>query len=276
MGGTFTQQTANPSQGFVVLAGQEKRIKVEFKDLNDVYYDPYILTLTIYRPDNSQYFAETYSLTSTIKKEEAGKYYIDFTGDVNSSGDYQFIWAWRDASGGEMFNGFQTVFMAPIQAIGAFPYLKNQIDKAQKDLNQVYGYNDSQLYMYLKGGLGEINRVPPQTSFSLVTFPWALHQQLLIDISTFTAIVSQSLLSIDTDANYSLQGNSMNVDHFSKLSSFMSTLSQRMNLSLTHFKLNYLTGAGSVKAERGPGFRQVSIFQASPAGTSFGNILGVR
>lgn len=277
---TFTPQTlSNPSQRFLLLAGQEKRIWLTFAS-GEVAYDPFEVNITIYKTDSTTLLTDTYSaspVSTYVKKSATGVYYIDFTSaiyGVDNIGDYQFVWSWRDTSGGELFNGFQTVFVAPIQVWNLFPYLRNQIDKSQKDANVIFGYTDAQLYLYVNGGLGEINRVPPQTSFTLRTFPKA-HQQLLVDISTFVALVSQSLLAVDTDVNYSMQGNSMSIDHFAKYSTFLSGLRMRADTGLLHFKLNYMQ-FGRVKVERGPGFRSVNMWTSSPSGISFGTVLGVR
>lgn len=278
MSGTFTTQTAvNPFGAYLLLSEQIKRVPVEFINSNNVYYDPYSITLTVYKPDFTQYLQETYSITSpNVKRDALGKYYIDFATTGLDTGDYQFIWTWRDASTGEFYYGTQYVFVVPVQVNAVFPYLRSQIDKAQKDLNTEYGYNDGQMWIYMKGGLQEINRMPPNTSFTFVDYPWTLHQQLLVDTATFVALQAQGLCAIDSDANYSLQGNSFVVDHWSKISSYLSMLQGRLNIHLKQFKLNYLTRISAVKVERGPGFRQVAMFNAAPSGVSFGNILGVR
>lgn len=276
---TFTPQTTtNPTQGFLMLQGQQKRVKVNFVNSNGVFYDPVYVNLTIYQPNNQIILNEIYSISSpNVKKAAVGQYYIDFIPDPTiAPGEFNFIWNWKDVNGGEMFTGFQLVAVMPIQLFSLLPNLRSQIDKSQKDTNQIFGYNDTQLYLYIKGAISEINRVPPNTSFSFITYPYGLQTQLLLDVATFVAMTSQALLSIDTDANYSMQGNSMSVDHWAKISSFMNIMLQRMNQSIMHFKLNFQTRIGGVKVERGPGFRQVSIFQAAPSGISFGNILGVR
>ena len=279
---TFTPQTfSNPSQRFLLLAGQEKRIWITFASIEEAVYDPTEVSIAIYKTDATVLLTDTYStspISTYVKKSSTGVYYIDFTSiiyGVDNIGDYQFVWSWRNTSGGELFNGFQTVFVAPIQVWSLFPYLRNQVDKSQRDTNVIFGYTDAQLYLYINGGLGEINRVPPQTSFTLKTFPYRLHQQLLVDISTFVTLVSQSLLSIDTDANYSMQGNSMSIDHFSKYSTFLSGLRTRADAGLLHFKLSYMQ-FGRVKVERGPGFRSTNMWTAAPSGISFGTVLGVR
>jgi hypothetical protein len=260
-----------------LLSGQTKRIKVNFNNANAVDYDPAILSIVIYRSDNIVYKQETYSPSGTvIIKDSTGNYHIDFTGDTNYLGDYQFVWAWRDSLTGDFFNGFQMVSLIPVNVIPLVPTLRSQLDKAQLDLNTIFGYNDENLYMYLKGAVSRINMAPPNTDLTLVNFPYNINFQLVIDVATFIGLEAQGLLSISTDANYNLQGNSMTVDHWSKISQFLSMLEKRTDLSLRHFKLNYLTRIGAVKSERGPGFRQVSIFSASPGGTSFGNFMGVR
>lgn len=263
----------NPEQTTVGLQGNEKRIKAAFVDSNGVYYDPVELNLVVYSPSQVALITETFPTGSTIQRTSAGNYHLDFT-QTSAEGEYALQWSWRDVAGGEMFYSTQHLYVVNLSIVNLFPNLRNQIDKAQKDLG-IFGFTESNLYFYLKGGLSEINRVPPGTALTFNTFPALTYSQLLIDVSTFIALQSQGMCAIDTDSNYSMQGNSFVVDHWSKISNFMAFLHARINEQLKQFKLMYLPGM-SVKLERGPGFRQISLWQASPPGANFGNTMGMR
>ena len=263
----------NPEQTTVVLQNNEKRIKATFVDSNGVYYDPAELNLIVYNPAQTSIVTETYPTGSTIQRDSAGNYYVDLT-QTATEGEYTLQWSWRDLVGGEIFYSTQHLYVINLSIVKLFPNLKNQIDKAQKDLG-IFGYTEANLYFYLKGGLSEVNRVPPLTGLTFTTFPMATYSQLLIDISTFIALQSQGMVAIDTDSNYSMQGNSYVVDHWSKISAFMSFLNTRINEQLKQFKLLYLPGL-SVGIERGPGFRSTQLWNAAPGGTNFGNVLGTR
>ena len=267
----------NPEQTYVVLQNSEKRLKATFVDVNAVYYDPYEITLQIYDYGKTLIVNETIlpPLAGTyIKRSSAGNYYVDYT--PTNTGDYDIVWSYRDVSGGEKFYASSYLYSIPIHVNSLFPYLRNQIDKAQKELGAVtiFGYNDVQLLYYLKGGLSEVNRVQPTTSLTFITYPKD-YQQLLIDVSTFVALQSQGLCAIDTDANYSLQGNSMITDHWTKISAYLSMTQASINKALWSFKLSY-SYKGTVRVERGSGFRSQSLWQASPSGVSYGNVMGMR
>ncbi|MCK5615447.1 hypothetical protein KAR91_77000, partial [Candidatus Pacearchaeota archaeon] len=203
----------NPEQTTVVLQNNEKRIKATFVDSNGVYYDPAELNLVVYNPSQTALITETYPTGSTIQRDSAGNYYVDFT-QTSTEGEYALQWSWRDLSGGEMFYSTQHLYVINLSIVNLFPNLRNQIDKAQKDLG-IFGFTEANLYFYLKGGLSEINRVPPGTGLTFQTYPIATYSQLLIDISTFIALQAQGMCAIDTDSNYSMQGNSFVVDHWS-------------------------------------------------------------
>lgn len=271
--------SVDSDKNHIMLLGQEKRLQVQFLDTSSLPYDPVSVGITIYNPNSLEVLVEAYSVTSpNIKKYSTGVYYIDITSSLYGTtiGDYQLVWNWRDTSSNPQYSGFQSVFVVPIQVFSIFPYLRGQMDKGQKDMDTVYGYNDAQLYMYIKGGLSEINRVPPNTNYTLINYPYSIYQQLLIDIATYVGLTSQTLLSIDSDANYSLQGNSFTVDHFAKLSSFLASMRDRMNMSLKQFKFLQLERLGAVKVERGVSYRQGILWSASPSGISFSNVMGVR
>ena len=263
----------NPEQTTVVLQDNEKRIKAAFVDANGVYYDPTELNLIVYNPSQTALITETYGGGTNIQRDSAGNYYLDFT-QTSTEGEYALQWSWRDLSGGEKFYSTQHLYVINLSIVNLFPNLKNQIDKAQKDLG-IFGFTEANMYFYLKGGLSEINRVPPGTALTFQTYPIATYSQLLIDISTFIALQAQGMAAIDTDSNYSMQGNSFVIDHWSKISAFMSFLHARINEQLKQFKLQYLPGM-SVKMERGPGFRSTQLWNAAPGGTNFGNVLGTR
>lgn len=280
MAGTFvTNQVANPTETYFVFTGQTKRVLVNFKNVNDVDYDPSTVNLTIYNPDFSILLNESYSGSSpNVKKSSVGGYYIDLTSNGADYGDYQFVWAWQDTSTSQTLNGFQMVSSVPIQVIMVANYLRNQIDKLQKETQLApIGYNDEQLFMAIRGGLDNINRFPTQTSYTLVTYPWATDKQLLIDAATIVALQSQSIFSIDTDVNsYSMQGNSMSVDHFNKIQSFIGHLQSQLDKNMRYFKLSMITkGRGQVLIQRSSSYRAALSFSASPSGLNWG-ALGVR
>jgi hypothetical protein len=252
-------------------------MKVNFQNINNVDYDPNTISLTVYKPNNDVFFTETYSGAGpNIIKASTGNYYVDFVGDTNNTGDFQFIWSWKDTVGGEQYTGVQSITTLPIQVLTIVPNLRNQLDKASLAINTIFGYGEENLYFYIRGAISRINIAPPNTSFTLQNFPYDVNRQMVVDIATFVALESQGLCAINSDANYSLNGNSMNVDHWSKISAYLSMLEKRADTELGNFKLDYLTRIGGVKSEIGVGARQSSIFSASPSGTSFGNFMGVR
>jgi len=277
--GTFLQQSIpNPSNTHLVIVGQTKRMKVNFQNINNVDYDPNTISLTVYKPNNDVFFTETYSGAGpNIIKASTGNYYVDFVGDTNNTGDFQFIWSWKDTVGGEQYTGVQSITTLPIQVLTIVPNLRNQLDKASLAINTIFGYGEENLYFYIRGAISRINIAPPNTSFTLQNFPYDVNRQMVVDIATFVALESQGLVSISTDVPaYSLQGNSLGIDHWGRISAYLSMLEKRADMELGNFKLNELQRIGGVKVEFGAGFRQSSIFSASPSGTSFGNMLGTR
>jgi len=131
--------------------------------------------------------------------------------------------------------------------------LKPQVDKARKSVSDdienmdnageptirfFYGYDTSHLIFYLERGVQYINAVPPYTALGIDDFP-VNYGTVLIDAAVIAALESQGIFAIDTDYNYSLGGNSLVIDHFTKLSSMMSTLIARFDKSVVSFKQLY-------------------------------------
>jgi len=105
--------------------------------------------------------------------------------------------------------------------------LKNLIDKSMKDNTKTWSYTDSDLFMYIVNGLNYFNTLMPISSFNLGGVPFYL-EGLMIDLASLFAIQAQMMYSIDTDVNYSDQGMSLNIDHFSKLNTAYELVANRV------------------------------------------------
>ena len=111
------------------------------------------------------------------------------------------------------------------------PIFRLMLDKSRKSLaspDQLdgqdvanYGYSDAMLTVYMDLACGLINLVPPTTSFSVLTFPSSQFGFMLIQASMLVALESQGVYSIDTDYPYSMGGNSLTIDHLSKIVSLL-------------------------------------------------------
>ena len=262
----------SPEQTSVVTKTKEKRIKATFVDANQVYYDPFLLSVSMYDNTNTLALTDTYPASGIIQKESAGNYFIDYS--PQSAGEYMFEWSYQDISGGETFYAQSYLYSLDTIVWNLFPALKNQIDKAQKDTG-IFGFTDVNIYTYLKSAISDINRVSPMTSFTLSSYPYNPFSQVLIDMATFYSLYSQGMCAIDTDSNYSLQGNSFTIDHWSKISGFLSFLNGRINEQLKQMKWNYMAQTG-IALQRGPGFRSIQLWNSSPSGVSYGNVMGQR
>lgn len=160
--------------------------------------------------------------------------------------------------------------------------LRIQVDKARKSISDdifnvdkpsgepsiqfFYGFSDAHLIFYLERGAQIINAAPPYTGFSVETFPFSQYGTLLIDAATIAALESQGIFAIDTDFNYSLGGNSLVIDHFTKLSSMISNILNRFNTMVVKFKQQFRS-KGLVMYQWLPGgVRAARVLNSLPAG----------
>lgn len=160
--------------------------------------------------------------------------------------------------------------------------LRVQVDKARKSISDqiqnmdkptgepsiqfFYGYSDSHLIFYLERGIQIINAFPPYTGFTVDTFPFSQYGSILIDAATIAALESQGIFAIDTDYNYSLGGNSLVIDHFTKLSSMIQSILNRFNMLVVKFKQQYRS-KGLVLFQWLPGgVRAARTLNAMPSG----------
>jgi hypothetical protein len=160
--------------------------------------------------------------------------------------------------------------------------LRVQVDKSRKSISDhiqnmdkptgepslqfFYGYSDAHLIFYLERGVQIINAFPPYTGLTVDTFPFTQYGSLLIDAATIAALESQGIFAIDTDYNYSLGGNSLVIDHFTKLSSMIQALLNRFNMLVVKFKQQYRS-KGLVLFQWLPGgVRAARTLNALPSG----------
>ena len=160
--------------------------------------------------------------------------------------------------------------------------LRLQVDKSRKSISDeiqnmdkpsgepsiefLFGYDDGALIYYLERGVQLINMTPPYTGFTVDTFPFAQYGSILIDAGTIAALESQGIFAIDTDFNYSLGGNSLVIDHFTKLSTMISNILNRFNVMVVKFKQQFRTKGTVLFTWQPGGVRSQRVLSALPAG----------
>lgn len=137
--------------------------------------------------------------------------------------------------------------------------LRIQVDKARKSISDqlvnidrydrdgadapplhfFYGYSDAHMCFYLDRGVQYLNAIPPYTAFTVDQFPFSTYGTILIDAATIAALESQGIFAIDTDYNAAIGGNSLVIDHFSKLSSMISSILGRFQKTAISWKQQY-------------------------------------
>lgn len=162
--------------------------------------------------------------------------------------------------------------------------LSNQVDKARKSIKDdienmdrssdnfnpaiqfFYGYGVKHYIYYLERGVQMLNIIPPYTNLSIDTFPFSAYGSVLIDAATIAALESQGIFAIDTDFNYSLGGNALVIDHFTKLSSEVSAILARFQKNALSWKQLFRT-RGLVLYQWGPmAMRTSRLFNVYPSG----------
>jgi len=145
-------------------------------------------------------------------------------------------------------------------------YIANMDRPAGPPILLKYGYSDEALIYYMERGTQLINAVPPYTALIVDTFPFSIFGNILIDAATIATLEAQGIFAIDTDFDYAFGGNSMVIDHFTKLSAFVQNLLGRFKDEVSAFKKQYLT-KGMVLYQFLPGgIRDLRYLSAMPDG----------
>lgn len=109
----------------------------------------------------------------------------------------------------------------------------------QPSLDFFYGYQSKQLIYYLERGLQYLNIIPPYTALSIDIFPFTAYGSILLDAATIAALEAQGIFAIDSDFSYSLGGNSLVIDHYSKLSGMVSQILGRFQKTAISWKQQF-------------------------------------
>lgn len=248
-------------------------------ELTDVYATSTFQLINI--EDDSVAYSTTFTADggTNIEHPAVGTYQFNFDTTTYTA---EYIASFRCILEGEVvtYNVFVKSENSKVFAQAAS--LRVQVDKARKSISDdisnmdraenepavkfFYGYSDAHLIYYLERGAQLINSVPPYTAFTPGTFPWAQYGMILTDGAVIAALESQGIFAIDTDYNYSLGGNSLVIDHFTKLNTYLSGLLTRFDKNVVRFKQQFRS-KGVIMFQWMPGgVRSARQLSALPSG----------
>jgi len=262
----------------IFISGQSSYLTVFIKDpgsedLVDVYAPSTFSLIDI--SDDSTKVTTTFSASGSTVVGHPGIGVYQYLLNTNTYSN-QYLAIFRCALEGETIN--QNIFIKsePAKVFARAAELRIQVDKARKSvsdsienmdratnepaINFFFGYSDAHLIYYLERGVQILNAIPPYTNLAVETFPWDQYGSLLVDAATIAALESQGIFAIDTDYNYSLGGNSLVIDHFTKINSFLSSLLTRFDKAARSFKQQYRS-------------KGMVIFQWTPGGVRSARML---
>ena len=241
----------------VLLTNQEEYITVFVRDpktdsLTDVYGTSKFTLIDI--DTDEVKFTEDFDVdgSTNINHPSPGVYQY-LLNTTTYTGHYLAVF--RCVLEGEVINNNIFVKSEPAMLFAHAAELRVQVDKARKSISDdienmdkqdfepatkfFYGYDDKHLIFYLERGAQLINVVPPYTTFTPLNFPWDSSGVMLIEAGVIAALESQGIFAIDTDYNYSLGGNSLVIDHFSKINTYLGTLLGSFDKNLVRFKQQF-------------------------------------
>jgi hypothetical protein len=268
----------------VLLAGQSEYLTIyvrdpQTEDLIDVAGSSTFSLINV--DDDSTEATATFTAEGGTGINHPSRGVYQYLLDTSTYGD-EYLAAFRCTLTGETIRNNVFVKSVPAETFARAAQLRVQVDKARKSISDdiankdketnepairfFYGYDDKHLIFYLERGAQIINAVPPYTAFTPISFPWAQYGTILTDAAVIAALESQGIFAIDTDYNYSLGGNSLVIDHFTKINAYLSTLLTRFDTMVKAFKQQYRS-KGMVMFQWMPGgVRAARQLSAMPSG----------
>lgn len=167
--------------------------------------------------------------------------------------------------------------MRSAAAFAMLPILRGQIDKAgkavQAELGVTLGYTDSQLMLYLEGGVQLLNVYgQDQYTYTVDNFPATDYLQLLVFAALYVGLTAQAIYAVDSDVDFSDSGYSMRLDKFPKLTQKLNMITQQIEKLVRPFKESHIR-TGSIRTEIGPNYRLRQVLTSAPAGAIFRNVM---
>lgn len=274
----------------LMVKGDIENITVRFVDANGDPVDPTALTLRVYNQsettiiydDLTSGYGETPALPTHIENPEVGTYSFPFGDDsfdtANTSATTgSYLFRWKATIDGEQQTFIQVIKVCTVSSLLIVQQFALILDKIQLAVDEdpadplYLGYTDSMLYQFLEDGLSFVNAFQPATALwtSVDAFPKA-HLRILMDAALCAALISQELLAVAIDVNYSDQGDSFVIEHQPKLSAILTSTWTRLKEMTPPMKRQYWQG-GSARIEFGTSSRFQQLLSSSPAGALFRN-----
>jgi len=216
---------------------------------------------------------------SDITHLNTGMYQYDFNAAAHTS---EYIFSLRLTMMNEVVGHDIFIKSHGAKAFAYAAQLRAQVDKSRKSISDdienedqpdftpaiplLYGFDSRHLIGYLERGCQLLNVIPPYTAWNLESYPFQWYGTVLIDAATIAALEAQGVFAIDTDYQYSLGGNSLILDHFSKLSSHVASLVARFQKEAVSFKQLYRTKGGIIFQFMPGGIRSARMLNSMPGG----------
>jgi len=240
------------------------------------------LSLTIENMSGTTVFEEVYwpnpsPASRRIKHNGAGRYYVtlgDEENETSSLGMYTASWHARQNSTSEDEYRVQVLSVVSVKSLTLLPKLRLFLDKSLKIVdpasNCYLGFSDSQLMVFLLGGLSYISDFEPYPMWlTLDAFPTDYHSDLLIKSAAYSALQSQTLFAIDSDvAQFSTASHTFTINHFQPLAAFTAQLRAEIEPRIKQMKMKYLA-SGTCKVQLNIGYAMHSLLSAAPYGSTF-------
>ena len=171
---------------------------------------------------------------------------------------YLALWQIQETQFSVPTTEFQILVAISSNVLPVITALRMLIDRFQKRLGRVQGYEDSDLLEYISHGLRMVNLSYPTTSFTLNQIPDDLLTHVTLAAAWY-GLNAQAILETDLSFNFSGQSVTLSVDRASALESHAGKLMEWYNSSIAPSKMAYVRksrGIGTV-AGRAYNYRQM-------------------
>lgn len=169
---------------------------------------------------------------------ENGQYKYFYDTDLLNEGEYQVFWRTRESTVSPVEEQQRVIRVPEFNFWTLNLPLRILIDKLHKRIGQVQSYSESDLYEYMQQGLGYVNMIYPQTSWTLSSVPRNVFSGLRTATLLGAAIWglnAQQILEIELSFSHGGQTVTLEYNHdYSGVLSNMEQMLQKFTESKKH------------------------------------------
>ena len=194
-------EEAGREQKYLAMAEQEYLAHIKFPT------PVHSIKLNVVRQSSEESLLDV-AQASIIHREHGSLHTYEYkipAATLKANVEYIMLWTVQDSAASAPRFVYQSVSSVSIRILSMIPEVRIFLDKFQKIAGSIQAYEDSDIYTYLKHGLGVINSTHPATSWCIQANSPAFAMPIFhywIMAACWNGLLAQHLLEVDSSFSF--------------------------------------------------------------------------